>query len=151
MDRARVLNEVAALAETTCEVSSMTREVSLRAVALRIAQARVRAAKYLAATVVGLMLLAQPAAAQEVEECGGQISAFENLFQLLTELERLGIALGLSIAVLGYISAGVCWQIPGQEWTMRGKRIFASTTVGLAIVLMSGGFIQFIQDVLCGG
>lgn len=132
----------------------MTGESPAPTIATRIAQARVRAAKHLAATTFGLTLLVQPAAAAQGNpgQCGGDVpSAFTDLMQLLTRLQQLGIALGLSIAVLGYITAGIFYMLPGVENTQRAKKVFVGTTVGVVIILMSQGFIQFIQDVLCTG
>lgn len=84
--------------------------------------------------------------------CNGNVpSAFIQLAELLTRLQQLGVAIGLSLAALGYIIAGILYIIGGVDRKQRAKTFFVNTSIGLVIILLSGGFVEFIKQVLCGG
>jgi len=101
-----------------------------------------------------ITLLSTPVAAQNrgTESCADMPPQFEQISELLTRLQQLGVAFGLLLGVLMYIWAGINWMRGTPDAQQRAKRVFWNTSVGIVIVLMSGGLIEFVKSVLgCGG
>jgi type IV secretory pathway VirB2 component (pilin) len=65
---------------------------------------------------------------------------------LINQLADWGIALGLSIAVLGLIAAGIR-AIQGR-WEA-ARQLFIRTVIGVAVILLAQGFVNEIARLLC--
>lgn len=103
-----------------------------------------------------ILLLSIPGVAvaqtNETSECGDVPPQFQQISELLTRLQQLGVALGLLLGALMYIWAGISWMRGTPDAQQRAKRVFWNTSIGIVIVLMSGGLIEFVKSVLgCGG
>lgn len=107
----------------------------------------------LGVTVLLLSFLATPAAAQSDQNpCPVVPSEFIDLEKLLTNIQQLGVALGLVIASLGYTAAGLLWMRMTAEAQRLAKEVFKNTSIGLVLVLISTGLVEYIKDILgCGG
>lgn len=105
------------------------------------------------ASATFLVLFSEPVAAQTGSTgCSANVpEAFVQLAELLTRLQQLGVAVGLALAALGYIIAGILYIVGGVDRKQRAKTFFVNTSIGLVIILLSGGFVEFIKQVLCGG
>lgn len=92
------------------------------------------------------------AAAQSAQNaCGDVPSQFQAIADLLTRIQQLGVALGLLIAALMYVWAGILWMRGTPDSQQRARRIFMNTSIGLVLILIAGGLVEFIKTVLCGG
>lgn len=92
------------------------------------------------------------AAAPTQTPCGGVSSvAIERLIDLIIQLQHLGVTIALPLAGLAYLVAGLAWMRGTIEAQEIAKRILRNTTIGLAIVLVSGGLVEVITAPLCGG
>lgn len=114
------------------------------------------ACKHGAATVAslsfGLIWFVAPAAAQSTSDsCGDVPLQFQQIAELLTRIQQLGVALGLLFAVFMYIICGIYYMRGTPEAQERARRIFINTTIGLVIILMAGGFVEFVNGILCPG
>jgi hypothetical protein len=78
-------------------------------------------------------------------------SQFQEIVDLLTRVQQLGIALALLIATIMLIYGGILWMRGTPDSQQKARRIIFNTFVGLIIVLMAGGLVEFVKDVLCGG
>lgn len=75
----------------------------------------------------------------------------EELIELLNVLESLGITIGLALATLGYIIAGLHYIYGGPRHQQVAKTWFINTTLGLLIILLSASFVRLMTGVLgCG-
>jgi len=93
-------------------------------------------------------LASTPAAAQ----CGDVPAQFEDIAALLTRVQELGVALGLLIAVVMFIWVGISWMRGTPDSQQRAKRRFWNVSIGVVIILMASGFVEFVKSVLgCGG
>jgi len=106
--------------------------------------------------ISGLFLigvLSRPAAAQSEESGCEEVPAqFEAIAELLTRIEQLGVALGLSLAAVMYIWAGINWMRGTADGQQHAKRVFRDTSIGLVIILLASGLVEFLKSVLgCGG
>jgi type IV secretory pathway VirB2 component (pilin) len=78
-------------------------------------------------------------------------SQFQEIVDLLTRVQQLGIALALLIATIMLIYGGILWMRGTPDSQQKARRIIFNTFVGLIIVLMASGLVEFVKDVLCGG
>lgn len=90
-------------------------------------------------------------AAQTGESCGTVPDQFQAIATLLTRVQQLGIALALLIASVMLVYGGILWMRGTPEAQQKARRIIWNTLVGLTIVLMAGGLVEFMKGVLCGG
>jgi type IV secretory pathway VirB2 component (pilin) len=96
-----------------------------------------------------IFLLSTPVAAQSVSPgtCSqATAEPIQNLVTLINQLADWGIALGLSIAVLGLIAAGIR-AIQGR-WEA-ARQLFIRTVIGVAVILLAQGFVNEIARLLC--
>ena len=103
--------------------------------------------------VVGVSVIAMPAAAQtQGSGCGETLPEFEELVVLLDQIQRIVVAVGLATAAVTYSVAGWYWIRGTTEAQQKAKRFFWNTCIGVMIILLSNGFVSFIQSVLgCPG
>lgn len=101
--------------------------------------------------VIALVFVPGQAAAQTDQTCGDVPVQFQQLAELLTHIQQLGVALGLSIAAVMYVWAGILWMRGTPDSQQRARRIFFNTSVGLVLILIAGGLVKFVTSVLCGG
>ncbi len=119
-------------------------------VALRQVVASV-ASNLTALSIILLGFVGRAAAQTESETCGDVPQQFQSIAELLTRIQQLGVALGLLIAALMYVWAGILWMRGTPDSQQRARRIFMNTTIGLVLILIAGGLVSFIKTVLCGG
>lgn len=112
-----------------------------------------RGAITLASLLLGLTLFVAPAAAQSgvCPEGADPAPAIQRVVALLERLQELGVAIGLAAAALGYLYAGFLLMKGTPQAVERAKHVAAHVTVGLAIILVSGGLVEVIKRPLCGG
>jgi type IV secretory pathway VirB2 component (pilin) len=99
-------------------------------------------------------LFTSPAAAQtegSESSCGSMPAQFQDIAELLTRIQELGIALALLIASIMLIYGGVMWMRGTPDSQQKARSIIFNTIIGLVIVLTAGGLVEFVQGVLCGG
>lgn len=105
----------------------------------------------------GILIIAQfigrtAAQSSAVEtQCGQMPSQFQNLAELLTRIQELGVALGLLIAAVMLVYGGILWMRGTPDSQQKARRIIFNTIVGLTIVLMAGGLVEFVNGILCSG
>lgn len=102
-------------------------------------------------TTVFLALIPRRAAAQSSASCADMPSQFQAIAELLTRVQQLGIALALLIATIMLIYGGILWMRGTPDSQQKARGIIFNTFVGLVIVLMAGGLVEFVKGVLCGG
>lgn len=83
--------------------------------------------------------------------CGDMPEQFQELAELLTRVQQLGVALALLIASIMLIYGGILWMRGTPDSQQKARKIIFNTLVGLVIVLMAGGLVEFVKSVLCGG
>lgn len=102
--------------------------------------------------VLSVVFLSGRAAAQSDEAvCGDVPLQFQQIAELLTRIQQLGVTLGLLFATLMYIISGIYYVRGTPEAQEKARRIFINTTIGLVIILMAGGIVEFINGILCPG
>ena len=83
--------------------------------------------------------------------CSGQRNRpIEELVLLIEHLHELGTTIAIPLAGLLYMGAGFYWMRGTVESQEIAKRMFLNTTLGLAIVLLSGTLIEIVTEPLCG-
>jgi len=102
---------------------------------------------------VALSLLTEPvlAATGSGSSCGDMPEQFQELAELLTRVQQLGIALALLIASIMLIYGGILWMRGTPDSQQKARKIIFNTIIGLVIVLIAGGLVEFVKSVLCGG
>jgi len=86
-----------------------------------------------------LVSIPRRVAAQSSASCGDMPSQFQEIAELLTRIQRLGIALALLIATVMLIYGGILWMRGTPDSQQKARRIIFNTFVGLVIVLMAAG------------
>jgi len=110
-----------------------------------------RIALYLLFTVS--IVTGTTAAQSETPEtsCGSMPAQFQDIATLLTRIQELGIALALLIASIMLIYGGILWMRGTPDSQQKARSIIFNTIVGLVIVLIAGGLVEFVSNVLCSG
>jgi len=72
------------------------------------------------------------------------------LFSLLDSITQLAFLGGVALATLGFSVAGLCFVVPGQEWSQRGKQIAKSVLIGTMILLSADMVVSFIVNEMGG-
>ncbi|WP_254767470.1 hypothetical protein [Salinilacihabitans rarus] len=72
------------------------------------------------------------------------------LTALIDHLHALGVRIAFPLAGLLYLVAGYYWSLGTIEAQERAKRIFINTTIGLAIIILSGALVEIVTTPLCG-
>lgn len=71
------------------------------------------------------------------------------LLDFVEEIQQLGVAVGLRLAVVVYVVAGLAWMrgtIAAQEWA---RRLTIDATVGLLFILLSSSLVMFVAEQYC--
>ena len=78
------------------------------------------------------------------------VQNLEDIFKVITG--RL-LEIVIPIAVLLYIYAGVTLLIANgrQDYVKRAKETFTTTSIGLFVILIGGGFVDLIRSILNAG
>lgn len=115
-------------------------------------------AKQFGAVLTAGVLFMGRAAAQSSESSNGLCPGTEDpapaiaqLIELLNRIQELGVALGVAAAALGYLYCGLLMMKGDPESVKRAKSVAAHVTIGLAIVLVSGGLVEVIKQAVCPG
>jgi type IV secretory pathway VirB2 component (pilin) len=95
-------------------------------------------------SVAALIGLVSPAAAahngtMSSTECSAPES-LTPLMELLHSLGELAFLGGVSIGTLGFLFAGICLMLPGEDWNRRGRSVAKNVFIGV-ILLMSANMI----------
>lgn len=107
------------------------------------------APRLLVAILIVTTMAAGPAAA--AEKCPSPPKPIQDLEKLLTELQRVVLGLGVLAAGLMYAVSGGMYILGGRQRQDQARAYFVQTSLGLIIVLMSSGFVQFVKDIIgCG-
>ena len=83
--------------------------------------------------------------------CGSMPEQFREIATLLTQIQQLGIALALLIASTMIVYGGILWMRGTPDSQQKARHIIFNSLVGLVIVLMAGGLVEFVTNILCGG
>ena len=85
-----------------------------------------------------------------VAACSGDpTSTGDGLIRVIENLHQLGVRLAIPLAGLLYLISGLYWMRGTTQAQDFAKRLFISTTVGLVIVLVSGGLAEIVTGPLC--
>lgn len=77
-------------------------------------------------------------------------TSIDRLTALIDHLHALGVMIALPLAGLLYLVAGYYWSVGTIEAQERAKRIFINTTIGLAVIILSGALVDIVTRPLCG-
>lgn len=84
--------------------------------------------------------------------CPGMPEQFQSIAELLTRVQELGIALGLLVASIMIVYGGILWMRGTPDSQQKARQIVFNSLVGLIIILISGGLVEFVKSILgCGG
>ncbi len=114
-----------------------------------LAEGRLGVLRFSATPLV--MMLSGQDTTQAETSCGTMPEQFQQLAELLTRIQQLGVALALLIAAIMLIYGGILWMRGTPDSQQKARKIIFNTLVGLVIVLMAGGLVEFVKSVLCGG
>ena len=101
--------------------------------------------------ILALFLVAVPALAQDFNlEDVNPISGVNDLDDVVNNVARGLLGVAIPIAVLMYIYAGVLYITAGAkpQNVQKAKNILLYTSIGLAIILIGGGFVDLIISIL---
>ena len=97
-----------------------------------------------------IIIFAVPASASHgTLECDAPESLLP-LMNLLHSLGELAFLAGVSIGTLGFISAGICLMIPGEDWTRRGKQIVKNVFIGVVLLLSADMIVAYLISQMGG-
>lgn len=96
-------------------------------------------------------VLNSPTVAQTQSCPGGPTPQLHDLIALIEHLHELGVEIAVPLAGLLYLVSGYYWMRGTLEAQDTAKQLFLNTTIGLAIVLLSGSLIQVVTQPLCEG
>jgi hypothetical protein len=89
-----------------------------------------------------LLTIASPASAQTAADglsCEPP-EGMDPLFTFLNSITELAFFAGIGLATLTFVVAGICFIIPGQDYTRLGKKVAKNGFIG-AILLLSANMI----------
>jgi len=102
-----------------------------------------------------LSLGVSPASAQSDpardSSCGDVPEQFQQLSELLTQIQQFGVALAVLIASVMLVYAGILYMRGTPDSQQKARTIIMNTMIGLVIVLIAGGLVEFVNSILCGG
>lgn len=86
--------------------------------------------------------------ATEATMCEEAPEVFRELVTLLTELQNVGTALAAAVAGVMLVYAGYLWMtgIDGKE---QARRIVVNVIIGMSIVVLASGIVEWIETILC--
>jgi len=98
-----------------------------------------------------LSLFSEPVLAASETGCADMPEQFQDLAELLTRVQQLGIALALLIASIMLVYGGILWMRGTPDSQQKARGIIFNTLVGLVIVLLASGLVEFVKSIMCGG
>ena len=108
----------------------------------------------LVASFIWLILTAAgPAAAQEstTDSCGDLPAQLQAIQDFLTQVQEIGMAIAFSLAAVLLVYSGLLWMSGRPEKQEKARDIFVNVFVGLLIVVLAGGLVEWVKMTLCGG
>lgn len=137
-------------AETARRVATLVTEWSA-SLADQYGRVQKIASRLATVTAVLSIFVGQAVAKTANGSCGNVPPQFQEIVDLLTRIQQLGVALGLLLASIFLIYAGLLWMRGSPDAQQKARNVFVNTFIGLVIILMAGGLVEFVQSVLCGG
>lgn len=99
---------------------------------------------------VSALLTVQPvAAAHSSLECTPPES-LSPLIDLLHSLGELAFLAGVSIGTIGFLFAGICLMLPGEDWTRRGKGVAKNVFIGVILLLSANMIVSYLVSKMGG-
>lgn len=83
------------------------------------------------------------AASHDGLECSTPDS-LEPLFQLLHSLGELAFLAGITVGTLGFLIAGICLMLPGEDYNRRGKMVAKNVFIGVVLLLSSNMIVSYL-------
>ena len=105
--------------------------------------------RYSSAYLAVVLLTGQVSASHSTLDCSPPESLMP-LMNLLHSLGELAFLAGVSIGTLGFISAGICLMIPGEDWTRRGKQIVKTVFIGVVLLLSADMIVAYLISQMGG-
>jgi len=104
----------------------------------------------IAILLVYIVALGTPVGAQDFKINSPLGSDIDNIGDVINFIARNLLGIAIPVATIMYIWAGILFIIsqgnPGD--TQKAKNILLYTSIGLAIILIGGGFVDLIQSFL---
>jgi type IV secretory pathway VirB2 component (pilin) len=101
-------------------------------------------------SIIAVASIASPAAASHDSlECSPPES-LSPLIDLLHSLGELAFLAGVTIGTIGFLFAGICLMLPGQDWTRRGKDVSKNVFIGVILLLSANMIVSFLISEMGG-
>jgi type IV secretory pathway VirB2 component (pilin) len=101
-------------------------------------------------TLASSTIIIQPAAASHDGLPCQQPESLSPLFELLHSLGELAFLGGVSIGTIGFLFAGICLMLPGEDWTRRGRDVSKNVFIGVILLLSANMIVSFLISELGG-
>jgi len=72
------------------------------------------------------------------------------LLELLHSLTELAFIGGMVVGTIGFLFAGTCLMIPGEDWNRRGKSVASNTFIGMVLLLSANMIVGFLISQMGG-
>lgn len=105
----------------------------------------------IAVIVAGAVLVVGPVLAQDFNlEPSNPIRGVQDLDDVISAVSQNLLGIAIPIAVLMYTYAGILYITAGAkpDNVKKAKDVLLYTSIGLAIILIGGGFVDLIRSVL---
>ena len=84
--------------------------------------------------------------------CGEPVpEVIEQVVELLNWIEVAGIAIGLGIAVVQVVRAGIYYQIGTKQAVDKAQDILVNSAIGVTIILLASQLVKAIARLICSG
>jgi type IV secretory pathway VirB2 component (pilin) len=104
----------------------------------------------LSLVLVSVLLSVQPvAAAHSSLECTPPDPLIP-LINLLHSLGELAFLAGVSIGTIGFLFAGICLMLPGEDWNRRGRTVAKNVFIGVILLLSSNMIVSYLVSQMGG-
>ena len=77
--------------------------------------------------------------------------AIGKIIELLNWIEAAGLAIGLAIAVIQVIRAGIYYQIGTKQAVDKAQDVLVNTGIGVIIIILASTLVGTIAQILCTG
>lgn len=100
-----------------------------------------------------LVLFSGRAAAQGSEDvgCGHLPPQLQAIERFLVQVQEIGMALAFLLASVLLVYTGLLWMSGDPAKQEKARKIFVNVFVGLLLVVLAGGLIEWVKITLCGG
>jgi microcystin degradation protein MlrC len=100
-----------------------------------------------------LVFAASPVAAQsgEPDPCGSLPEQLQAIQDFLTQVQQVGMAIGFSLAAVLLVYSGLLWMSGRPEKQEKARKIFVNVFVGLLIIVLASGLVEWVKMTLCSG